>query len=120
MTSPPSCNKNLEIGLCPSHTMSSVSYLTPGAAILLVSLWPFDFAPLIVLVRSLPPFPLYSLAGAVDRGIGGGEDCSRDCDNVGTALAGVGGLPGVLSTKVLVLVSVGVLQALSPSLLVLV
>ena len=30
----------------------------------------FDSAPLIIFVRSLPPFPLYSLAGAVNGGIG--------------------------------------------------
>ena len=58
-------------------------------------------------MRSLPPFPLYSLAGAIDGGIGGGEDRSRDCGNVGAARAGVGGLPGVLSTKVLILLRYG-------------
>jgi hypothetical protein len=67
----------------------------------------FDSAPLVVLVRSLPLFPLYSLAGAVDGGIKGGEDCSGDCGNVGAARAGVGGFPGVLSTKVLVLLRCG-------------
>jgi len=55
-------------------------------------------------VRSLPPFPLYSLAGAVD---GGSEDCSGDCGNVGAARAGVGGFLGVLLTKVLVLLRCG-------------
>ena len=37
MTSPPSCTKNLGIGLCPSHTVSSVSHLTPG-----LRFYPFD------------------------------------------------------------------------------
>ena len=58
-------------------------------------------------MRSRPPFPLYSLAGAVDGGTEGGEDCSGDCGNAGAARAGVGGLPGVLSTKVLVLLRYG-------------
>jgi hypothetical protein len=52
----------------------------------------FDSAPLVVLVRFLPSFPLYSLAGAVDRGIGGGKDCPRDYDSIGAARAGVRGL----------------------------
>jgi hypothetical protein len=47
-------------------------------------------------VRSLPPFPLYSLAGAVNGGIGGGKDCSEDCGNVGAARTGVGGWLEVL------------------------
>jgi hypothetical protein len=104
MTTPPPCTKTPEIELYPSHTVNSVSHLTPGAAILPVSLWPLILPPLVVLMRSLPPFPLYSLAGAVDGGIGGGEDRSGNCGNVGTARTGVGDLPGVLSTKVLVLI----------------
>jgi hypothetical protein len=63
----------------------------------------FAVAPLEVLLRSLPPFPVYNLAGAVDRGKGGGEDVSGDCGNAGALQAGVGGLPGVLSTRVRVL-----------------
>src|SRR5438876_9600661 len=63
----------------------------------------FAVAPLEVLLRSLPPFPVYSLAGDVDGGKGGGEDVSGDCGNAGALRAGVGGLPGVLSTKVCVL-----------------
>src|SRR3984885_3410475 len=74
MTSPPSCAKNLEIGalsypyceFCvPSHSRGCDSTSKPE-----------------VLVRSLPPFPLYSLAGAVDGGVRGGEGCSGDCGNV--------------------------------------
>jgi hypothetical protein len=62
----------------------------------------FDSAPLIVRVRSLPPFPLHSLAGAVDGGGGAGWDGSgADC-SAGGARAGVS-LPGVLSTRVFVL-----------------
>jgi hypothetical protein len=67
----------------------------------------FAIAPLEVLLRSLPPFPVYSLAGAVDGGKGGGEDVSEDCGNVGALRAGVGGLPGVLSAKVRVLLRPG-------------
>ena len=75
--------------------MSYVSCFTPGAASGRKPL-AFDSAPLIVLVRSLPPFPLYSLAGAVDGGGGAGWDGSgADC-NAGGARAGVS-LPGVLS-----------------------
>jgi hypothetical protein len=55
-------------------------------------------------MRSLPPFPLYSLAGAVDRGI---KNYSGDCGNAGAARVGVGGFPGVLLTKVLVLLRCG-------------
>jgi hypothetical protein len=40
-------------------------------------------APLEVLLRSLPPFPVYSLAGIVDGGKGGREDVSGDCGNAG-------------------------------------
>jgi hypothetical protein len=43
----------------------------------------FAVAPLEVLLRSLPPFPVYGLAGAVDGGKGGGEDVSGDCGNAG-------------------------------------
>jgi hypothetical protein len=65
-------------------------------------------------VGSLPPFSLYSLAGAVDRDIGGDKDCSGNCGNVRTAWVGVGGLPGVLLTKMLVLLRYGgVVGALS-------
>jgi hypothetical protein len=60
----------------------------------------FNSAPLVVLVRSLPPFPLYSLAGAVDGGIGGGEDYSGDYNSIRVARVGVGGLSGVLLTKI--------------------
>jgi hypothetical protein len=49
---------------------------------------------------------VYSLAGAVDGGKGG-EDVSGDCGNAGALRAGVGGLPGVLSTKVRVLLQSG-------------
>ena len=63
----------------------------------------FAIAPLEVLLRSLPPFPVYSLAGAVDGGKGGGEGSSGACGNAGAARPGVGGLPGVLPTKVCVL-----------------
>ena len=63
----------------------------------------FAVAPLEVLLRSLPPFPVYSLAGAVDGGKVGGEDVSGDCSNAGALRAGVGGLRSVLSTKVRVL-----------------
>jgi hypothetical protein len=59
----------------------------------------FDSAALVVLLRFLPIFPLYSIAGAVN---GGGE---RDCDgpSADAAWGGVGGLPGVLLTRVCVL-----------------
>jgi hypothetical protein len=55
----------------------------------------------LALSSSLPS--IYSLAGAVDGGKGGGEDVSGDCGNAGALRVGVGGLPGVLSTKVRVL-----------------
>jgi hypothetical protein len=58
-------------------------------------------------VCSLPPFPLCSLAGAVDRGIGGGEDRSGTVVMLEQLWRGFGGLPGVLSTKLLVLVRCG-------------
>ena len=58
-------------------------------------------------MRSLSPFPLYSLASAVDGGIRGGKDRSRDCGNVGAAQAGVGNLLGILSTKILILLRYG-------------
>jgi hypothetical protein len=53
-------------------------------------------------LRSLPPFPLYSIAGAVDGGggadwDGSGVDCSAGGARVGVSL------PGVLSTRVFVL-----------------
>jgi hypothetical protein len=70
----------------------------------------FAVAPLKVLLRSLPPFLVYSLAGAVGGGKGGGEDVSGDCGNAGALRAGVGGLPGVLSTKVRVLLRPGVVE----------
>ena len=54
-------------------------------------------------MRSRPPFPLYSLASAIDGGIRGGKDYSKDYGIVGAAWAEVGGLSGVLSTKVLIL-----------------
>jgi len=61
--SPPSCTKSLEIGLCskphyefcvPSHPQGYESASKPLA---------FDSAPLTVLMRSCPPFPLYSVEG---------------------------------------------------------
>ena len=58
-------------------------------------------------MRSLPPFPIYSLAGAVDGGKRGGENSSGAYGNAGAARPGVGGLPGVLSTKVRVLLRLG-------------
>jgi hypothetical protein len=67
----------------------------------------FAVALLEVLLRSLPPFPAYSLAGAVDRGKRGREDVSGDCGNAGVLRAGVGGLPDALSTKVRVLLQPG-------------
>ena len=45
---------------------------------------------LIALLRPCPPFPLYSLAGAVNGDIGGDKDCSEDRGNVGAAQTGVG------------------------------
>jgi hypothetical protein len=69
--------------------------------------WAFASAPLAVLLRSLPPLPLYSIAGAVYGGAGGGGGCSGDCGNTGAARAGVGGFPGVLSTKVRILLRPG-------------
>jgi hypothetical protein len=58
-------------------------------------------------LRSLPPFPVYSLAGAVDGDKGGGKDVSGDCGNAGALWVGIGGLPGVLSTKIRVLLRPG-------------
>jgi hypothetical protein len=66
----------------------------------------FAVAPLEVLLRSLPPFPVHSLAGVVDGGKGG-EDVSGDCGDAGALRPGVGALPGVLSTKVRVLLRPG-------------
>ena len=60
------------------------------AWILVASLQAFAVAPLEVLLRSLPPFPVYSLGGAVDGSKGGGEDASGDCGNAGAARPGVG------------------------------
>ena len=53
-------------------------------------------------MRSLPPFPLYSIAGAVDRRGGAGWDGSGAGRSAGSARVGVS-LPGVLSTRVFVL-----------------
>jgi hypothetical protein len=81
--------RQVEIELCPSHTefcVLSHSHNRDSASKPLA----FDSAPSIVLVRSLPPFPLYSLAGAVNGDIGGGKDCSEDRGNVGAARIGVG------------------------------
>jgi hypothetical protein len=78
MTSPPSYNKILKIGLCPSHIMSYVLSHSRGYDSASKPL-AFDFASLMVLIRSLPPFPLYSLVSVINRGIGGGKDYSRDC-----------------------------------------
>jgi hypothetical protein len=95
--------KNLEIGNPgvlhhPSHSRGWDFDSQPSA---------FTVASLEVLLHSLPPFPVYNLAGAVDRGKGGGEDVSGDCGNAGALRAGVGGLQGVLSTKVRVLLRPG-------------
>jgi hypothetical protein len=59
------------------------------------------FSLLVVLFRSVPPFPLYSTAGPVDGGEGAcwggsGADCSA-----GGARAGAS-LPQVLSTRVFI------------------
>jgi hypothetical protein len=62
----------------------------------------FAVAPLEVLLRSLPPFLVYSLAGAINKGKGGGENVSEDCGNARALRAGVGGLLSILSTKVCV------------------
>jgi hypothetical protein len=67
----------------------------------------FAVAPLEILLRSLPLFPVYGLAGAVDGGKEGGEDVSGDCGNARALRPGVGALPGVLSTKVRVLLRPG-------------
>ena len=49
----------------------------------------FAIAALEVLLRSLPPFPIYSLAGAVDggnwRGKNASENASKDCGNIEAA-----------------------------------
>ena len=58
-------------------------------------------------MRSLSPFPIYSFAGAVDGGNWRGEDASGDCSNIGAVRSGVGGFPGVLSTKVCILLRPG-------------
>jgi hypothetical protein len=87
--------------------VSSITHLTLGAGILIANLQPFAVAPLEVLLHSLRPFPVYNLASAVDGGKGGDEDISGDCSNAGALRAGVGGLPGVLSTKVRVLLRPG-------------
>src|SRR2546423_569652 len=61
-----------------------------------------DSAALVVLLRSLPSFPWYSTAGAVDGGGGASWDGSgADC-RTGGARAGVS-LSGVLSIRVFVL-----------------
>ena len=71
----------------------------------------FAIAALEVLLCSLPPFPIYSLAGAVDRGNwrdkNASEDASGDCGNAGAARAGIRGFLGVFSTKVCVLLRPG-------------
>ena len=53
-------------------------------------------------MRSLPPFLLYNIAGAVDGGEGAGWGGSGLDYSAGGARAGVS-LPGVLSTSVFVL-----------------
>jgi hypothetical protein len=78
----------------------------------------FAVTPLKVFLRSLPPFPIYSLAGAVDGGKERGEDVSGDCGNAGALRAGVGGLPGVLLTKVRVLLRLRHLGELGTTLVV--
>lgn len=51
---------------------------------------------------------MYSVGGAVDAGGVGGDSYRLDAfSNVGVAWVGVGGLPGVLSTKVFVLLRPG-------------
>ena len=51
---------------------------------------------------------MYSVGGAVDtEGVGGDSYRLDAFSNVGAAQAGVGGLPGVLSTKVFVLLRPG-------------
>ena len=54
-------------------------------------------------MRSLPPFPVYSLGGDIDGGNWGGKNASGDCGNTGVARVGIGGLPGVLLIKICVL-----------------
>jgi hypothetical protein len=66
MTSPPSYNKILKIGLCPSHIISYVLSYSRGCDSTNKPL-AFNFASLIVFMRSLPLFPLYSLAGAINK-----------------------------------------------------
>ena len=57
---------------------------------------------MLVLLRSFPPFPLYSIAGAVDGGGGASWDGSgADC-SAGGVRAGVS-LSGVFSTRAFVL-----------------
>ena len=58
-------------------------------------------------MRSFPPLPLYSSAGAIDGGAGGGKDYSRDYSNAGAAQAGVGGFSGILLTNMCVLLRPG-------------
>jgi hypothetical protein len=57
---------------------------------------------LFVLLRSLPPFPLYSIAGAVNGGGGADWDGSGAGCSAGGARAGVS-LLGILSTRIFVL-----------------
>ena len=67
----------------------------------------FTIIVLEVLLRSLPPFPIYSFAGTIDGGNWRGKDASGDCGNTGAARLGVGGFPGVLLIKVCVLLQPG-------------
>jgi hypothetical protein len=52
-----------------------------------------------VLLRSLPPFSLQSIAGAVKEGRRADDNPSGDYGNAGAAQTGASGLPGVLSTR---------------------
>ena len=80
------------------HSQGWVSSSQPSA---------FTVAPLEALLRSLPPFPVYSLADAVDGSKGGVRTLPRDCANGGAVRPGVGGSPGVISTIVRVLLRPG-------------
>jgi hypothetical protein len=94
--------KDLEIGFA----LNSPKPITPLASFARLRLCQpacrLRFSRLVRPLALFSPFPLYSIAGAVDGGKGAGWDGSGPDCSAGGARAGVS-LPGVLSTSVFVL-----------------
>ena len=69
MASPPSCTKDLKIGLCPSHTVSCVSHLTPGGCDSVRKPLAFDSAPLIVFMCAPLQLSHRGVLGVLGQGV---------------------------------------------------